>query len=162
MQAEEENVKNAIDIQRLVLVETLEVLLPMIYTLVYLVAYYEPNATLLNNLNPAWNDVIRGETASIETVISTGLLIFSVDLSSAVIVGILLWWFCKINFFKEFCKMLKEYWMLVAVNCGALIAKVSNRMLYTSIHPNLMLIKFLFCYLITLQLFLFLSKLVVQ
>ena len=83
----------------------------------------------MNNMYPKWKHPSRKKTADIESIISAGFLISSVDFSSAAICAVLLGWFCKINFFKEVGKTLKEYWVLIAVNCGALIARVSYKKL---------------------------------
>ena len=61
-------------------------------------------------------------------ILFLALLVFliGVDFSSVVVGVIFLWVMCKINLLKELCRSLKIYWFLIAVNAGALIAKVSR------------------------------------
>ena len=109
---------------RLTLNETIEVLVPMAYSLSFLLAYYGPNATILGNVrNSYWN---YNAVEDITKLLTTSFEMFSIDLLSAVINGVLLWKFCKINLFYKFCWMMQKYWLLIAVTLAGYIYEVMS------------------------------------
>lgn len=113
-QTEEANARIEVEVQRLASVEAMEILVPLTYTILYVLGYVGPNSDLMNNMNPTWNQKER-DTHDISSVFSAFYLIFTFDCACAVIIGFSLWWFCKINFFTHFCRTLKEYWLPIAV-----------------------------------------------
>ena len=122
LQMEENKSKKETEIQILTLIETAEMLIPIAYTVTFLVAYQGPNADILGSIkNNYWSS---HKVDNIGKVVTTGILMFSIDFASLLIRIIVLWVFCKINILKEFCRTLKIYWPLIAVNTGALICKV--------------------------------------
>ena len=109
-------------IVRLTLNETIEVLVPLSYAITFVLAYYGPNATILGNVrNSYWN---YEEVKDIRKLLLTSFEMFSIDLISAIISGVLLWKFCNINLFREFCKIMKSYWKLIAITLAGYIYEV--------------------------------------
>ena len=72
----------------------MEAVIPVGYSLCYLMAYYGPNKAILGNV--AESDVEK-------TMQMTGLL-FLLDVSSLLVSSTLLWVFCKINLFKIYLR----------------------------------------------------------
>ena len=122
------------EIKLLALSEILEILIPLSYTVTFVIAYYGPNATILRSIkNDYWGNTSVG---NIGKVLETELLLFSVDFGILVISSILLRYFCKINLLKEFCGVLRTYWILIAVVAGALISKVNQKLKYRDFRLN--------------------------
>ena len=48
-----------------------------------------------------------------------------IDSTSLFVAGVSLWWFCKINIFKEYCNTIKKYWIHVAFWGGIYMSGVS-------------------------------------
>ena len=112
------------NVKILALSEILEIIIPLSYTVTFVVAYYGPNATILRSIkNDYWSNEAVDNLAN---VLATEALLFSVDFTLLVVVTILLWCFCKINLLREFCGALRRYWFLIAVVAGALISKVTK------------------------------------
>ena len=111
------------EIKQLALGEMLEIVVPLSYTIAFIVAYYGPNATLIRGVkNNYWGNRV---VFNLGDVLETELLLFSVDFGCLITTTIALWYFCKINMLKQFCWELKKYWFLIAAVAGALITNVS-------------------------------------
>ena len=110
-------------IRALAISEILEIFVPLLYTLTFMVAYYGPNATILTGVkNDYWN---QNSIDNIGKVLAAESMLFSVDFAALVVVIVLLWHFGKINLLKEFCRSLQKYWILNAILAGMLISKVN-------------------------------------
>ena len=121
-------------LRRLILIEMLEVLVPITYVVTVLIAYYGPNADVLGNIR---NDYWQYESIdNVGSVVLAVLLMFAIDLCSAVLSGIALWKLCSINFLYKTSEVLTAYWEVIAVN-------LANYLNYVSIiqSHNLMIIK---------------------
>ena len=110
------------NVEMLALTEVLDILIPLSYTMTYIVAYYGPNRMLLNGIrHDYWKN---GEEKSIENVLAAEALLFSVDFACLVFTTASLQYLCKINVLKEMCKALRKYWLIIATVTGATISKV--------------------------------------
>ena len=106
-----------------ILVETLEILVPLVYVTTVLIAYYGPNAQILGNIgNSYWQYEAIDD---IGTLVIALILMFVVDTCSAIISGVILWKLCDINFVRKSCKILKDNWTIIAVNIGNYLSYVS-------------------------------------
>ena len=116
--------KTSHQLEKLVLIEILEILVPFAYILTVLIAYYGPNATILGNVqNNYWQYV---SISNIGKIIQNVLLLATIDTCSAIISGIFLWKSCNINIFHETFKIMKHCWPIIAIN-------VTNYLNYVSI-----------------------------
>ena len=78
--------------------ERIETVIPLSYTLVFLMAFYGPNAGIIGGAKlDLWHHEV---ITDIEPVMKSLLLLGCIDLLSAVTNGILLAITCKINCFK--------------------------------------------------------------
>ena len=106
-----------------ILVETLEILVPLVYVTTVLIAYYGPNAQILGNIgNSYWQYEAIDDIGTLVIALS---LMFVVDTCSAIISGVILWKLCDINFVRKSCKILKDNWTIIAVNIGNYLSYVS-------------------------------------
>ena len=110
-------------VKMLALSEILDILIPLSYTMTYIVAYYGPNAMILNKVRR--NYWKKEEDKNIEKLLAAELKLFSVDFASFVFTAATLGYFCKINFVKQMCKSLRKYWLLIAAVAGSVISRVS-------------------------------------
>ena len=111
--------ENGIDKQRqkiilkLVLAELCEGLVPLAYAVSFAMAYYGPNANLLgygeNNFWPV--KVVEDVSWTFQVMLG----LFLMDLVCLSLNSSILWIFCKVNLFKEFCLALRKYWYILAV-----------------------------------------------
>ena len=115
-------------LQNLALNEIVEFHAPLSFLFVVLVAYHSPNAHLFGNIkNSYWN---YEEIEDInKTVLRMGVF-FLVDFSTGVICSMILWFACKINFWKVFLELEKEYTMGFCVKLGRVTSFVSNSKLH--------------------------------
>ena len=88
-------------------------------------AYYGPNANLLGNIQlTIWH--YQSPIVEIEAMVYNVGLLFLVDLSSFVINGILLWYFCGINLMRTLKNLQQKFWLAFAIAEAFLIMEVSN------------------------------------
>ena len=109
----------------LVSIEILETLVPIIYAITFLVAYYGPNASILGDIqNSYWQfEAVENITPVLESV-SRMILI---DLSGSILIGALLWKYSAINLLKESCTVMKTHFFLFAFKVGIIVGRVSTR-----------------------------------
>ena len=111
---------------KLILIEMIEVLVPLAYVITVLIAYYGPNAEILGNIrNDYWQYKSIDDILKLVQVV---LVMFIIDGSSAVLVGCMLWKVCSIHFLRETYKLIGSSWPIIAVN-------IANYLNYVSSNP---------------------------
>ena len=107
----------------LVLNEIVEVLVPIAFIASFSLAYYGPNKNILGNVGCSiWHyKKIDDLHAFLMPVAEMALL----DSASVMLAGMSLWWFCHISIWKEYCRIIKQYWTYLALRGGTFIAVVS-------------------------------------
>ena len=120
---EKQTIKKEV-LTELILNEIIEVVVPIACIGSFSMAYYGPNKNILGNVGCAiWHfKKIESLSSFLMPVIKMTFL----DSLSAMIAGISLWWFCRINFYAEYCKTIKKYWKVLASRGGVWITCVSN------------------------------------
>ena len=108
----------------LALTEILEILVPLAYTMTFVLAYFGPNSEILGNIgNDYWQyKAIENPTK----ILSTIFQMFCFDTASAIIGGLLLWNFADVNLWKEFNKVLTSFWPLIALRIAQITSKVRS------------------------------------
>ena len=92
-------------------------------------AYNGPNANLLGNIQlTIWH--YQSPIVEIEAVVYNVGLLFLVDLSSFVINGILLWYFCGINLLRTLKNLQQEFWLAFAIAEAYLLMEVIMIIIY--------------------------------
>ena len=88
----------------LVLIETMETLAPLVYALTFVLSYYGPNGKLLGGVSEFWSHKLVVDPAEDETIftfLQNFSKMFIIDLTSAILGGIILWKYSKINILQE-------------------------------------------------------------
>ena len=102
----------------------MEAIIPVTFVLIFIMAYYGPNAEFMGNVK--FNQWHFKAITDLEQYISNIALLFFVDLSSAMISGVILWSTCKINIFKILQKIQKDLWYFIAIKNTYKYLQVSN------------------------------------
>ena len=110
-------------IRNLVTMESIEILIPLAYSVCYTTAYYGPNAGVMAGVK---NTYFCRKEMDIENVITSLFKMAGLDGCGAIIIGLLLGKLCQINIFGEFCVILKKHWMTITVTMGSCIFYVRN------------------------------------
>ena len=103
-------------------IETIEFLVPIIYSITFVMAYYGPNAELIGNIrNNDWNFQSVDDIASF---LSDMFLMCFIDFTSCIISGLSLWIYASTSLFQEGYKVLKIFWPFVSIKMGGMIVMV--------------------------------------
>ena len=103
--------------------------IPITYMAIVLMTYYGPNAELFGNIKLAiWH--YQNPITDIEAFVSNVSLLFTVDIISLIINGILLRYFCQINPFKVLKQIQQEFWPAFAITECFVLVEVSKQRTY--------------------------------
>ena len=106
----------------LILTERVETVVPLLYIITFIMAFYGPNAELIGNVKlTLWQ---YEAVTDINELLKNIFLFFAIDFSSAVVNGFLLWKTCRINSFKILKQMQKNYWHIMGLQEAALFSSV--------------------------------------
>ena len=110
----------------LVLTERTEAVIPFVYMITLLMAFYGPNADILGSIKlEIWHyQTIMDDIGA--ALFNIGLL-WIADLMSLVGTTILMWKFCDTNVFKVLLKLQKKFWFQMAVCEGLLMVEVISK-----------------------------------
>ena len=100
-------------ILELVLAELCEGLAPLAYALAFSMAYYGPNGGLLGY--PASVYWQRRFIVDVSLTFRVMFGLFLMDIVCLAFNSNVIWIFCKVNLFKEFCIILQKYWYILAI-----------------------------------------------
>ena len=109
-----------------ILNETVEIIAPISFIGSYLIAFYGPNNQILGNVGCSYWTFEATEDLS--ALLDTVVIMTLIDLGSAVISGFLLWIFCRINIYWEYCTLIKKYWVIMAISVALSLTKVHSVM----------------------------------
>ena len=99
-------------LNRLIMVELIEGFTPIIYGVCILMAFYGPNAKIFSNIgNTYWSQAIKDLAPLLLTIIG----LFAIDTLSVIINSICLWKMANINVIQEFCRVIRKYWLTIAI-----------------------------------------------
>lgn len=105
----------------LVLNEIIEIIVPLAYIGSEIAFSYGPNQLSLGNISGFEIQLKKFNPGALTSVAEMALI----DSGSAILSGILLWWFCRINIFQHYCKIIKKYWIFIALMGGMCVSGVS-------------------------------------
>ena len=110
-------------IRNLVTMETIEVLIPLAYSMSYGVAFYGPNARYMEKVkNTYWGNTEQDINAVFKSVFRMAGL----DACGAILIGVVLGLVCQINTFEEICIIMKKHWITLSLVMGRCLFFVSN------------------------------------
>ena len=117
-----QNLKTEV-LTELILNEFVEVAVPIAFIGSFSMAYYGPNKNNLGAIGcTIWHHKkVDDLGAFLEPVVEMALI----DFISVVIAGVSLWWYCRINLWKMYCKVIKDYWTYMVYWGGTTISVVS-------------------------------------
>ena len=117
--SQERKVQLLIDV---IINESTELIMPIIYSVCMVMAYIGPNAKIIGNIgNGSWHfSAIENINENLLWI----LAIFSVDLISALLTFILIWWYTRMNIFKMYLTMQELMWYMIAIQQGYMISEV--------------------------------------
>ena len=105
------NLKVYDDFLCLTLKELFELLVPLVYTASFVIAYYGPNAEIFGNIkNDYWQYKKVDDLSEKLKVLGTFILIDAVRGS---LFGIFLWITCKLNMFEAYCNIVIKYELVI-------------------------------------------------
>ena len=114
-------------INELVMTERNETLIPLVYMIALLMAYYGPNAEILASIKLKIWHYQTTITNIEESMFNIGIL-WVADLLSLIVTSALIWKYCKINVSKRLLQFQKKLWIPMAFCEGLLMVDV--RMFY--------------------------------
>ena len=109
-------------IMQLFVIETVEFLAPIVYSVTFAMAYYGPNAEMIGTVKGNfWTFKAIDDMTSFQFNL---FRMFVIDCTSAIISGLALWKFTSINFLKEGYKMMKIFFPLLSIRFGGIYVVV--------------------------------------
>ena len=101
-------------LQELVISEMVEFMVPIFYLLVFVAAYYGPNANLIGNIgNSYWQyNAVEDFGKTVEFI----SMFFFIDSCSVILCTYLLWKYCQINLLRPYVALQKEFGMVFLLN----------------------------------------------
>ena len=83
------------------------------YAASFATAFYGPNATMIGNVRSNYFDF--KEVDNIDYLFLTMVQMFAVDIVGMLVTAIVLWFYGKRNLLYEVCKVMKKYWIILAI-----------------------------------------------
>ena len=100
-------------IQTLVMSEFTEAVVPIAFSIVFTMAFFGPNASLMNGIgNNYFGDPVIED---VQTFYFDMLQMLAFDVIVMIISVMALKYLCRINLFQEFCNVMKRYWMIFLI-----------------------------------------------
>ena len=108
----------------LILNEFVEVLVPIAFIAAYSIAYHGPNKNTLGSIGCViWQ---YEKVKTLQNVMIPVAEMALIDSGSVIVAGLLLWRFCRISIWNEYCATIKRYWIYLAIWGGNVISAVSS------------------------------------
>ena len=105
-------------VEMLILSEFIEGIAPLAFAIGFATAYYGFNSNLIRNVH---NNYYGGEVIkNVEHFYTVMFQMFSIEVIAMILSAGVLYYYCKINFFKEFCIVMKKYWVILIVKLPVL------------------------------------------
>ena len=107
----------------LALKEFLKILVPAVYCLSFIIAYYGPNAHLIGNVkNEYWQfEKVTNLAKKFQNII----IVFVIDVCRGIVFGLILWHCCKLNMFSAYCYIVRYYGVFILFFGSAVINGVN-------------------------------------
>ena len=111
---EQANIRNIV--QKLVLKETLQILIPMTYSIILCLSYFGPNAQFYGT----------GMIEDISIPLKKVAILMLVDMMLLIFSSIILWRYCKIILVQEYFQLMESYWKPITFSISAILLAVSK------------------------------------
>ena len=113
----------------LTLVELIEVLVPLAYICVTLIAYNGPNYNIIGNIGSSMWQFKKIE--NLNQVLFVGIEMFVFDTMSCVFAGVILWKFCSINLLLQVFDVIKKFGYFISLQLSVALIAVSQKYICT-------------------------------
>ena len=100
-------------VQKLLLAELTEGLIPLAYAIGFAMAYYGPNGHLFGYVRNEDQQLKNVDETIMTFTVMLGL--FAIDLICLLLNSTIVWKCSNVNLFDEFCTIMQKYWHLMAV-----------------------------------------------
>ena len=111
-------------IEALVTKEALEILLPVLYCIIFTLSFYGPNAEIIGNVKAEhWQ---YSKVDDIKTPLTKLGLFLLFDIIRITAAAGFLWITCRIDFFFEYCRIMGYYWKAMLFNILVYVTAVSK------------------------------------
>ena len=130
-----ENIEKQIEILQVVVIsETNEFIAPLCYILCFMTAYFGPNSGLIGNIgNDYWQ---YSKIEYVEDSIEFVIVFMFVDLGSLILISILLWKLYRINLYRAFSALQKEFYVGFAASLAIAFNAVRNYFIKLHVNQN--------------------------
>ena len=109
-------------IHDMVVVEIVEMILPIAYAISILMAYYGPNSEIMGNIRNDYWSYIKIE--NLGSLLAGIFKMFFIDVFSFLLGSGLIWKFSSFNCIIEGCKTMKRYWHFITVTLTGAVVRV--------------------------------------
>ena len=109
-------------IHDMVVVEIVEILMPIAYAISILMAYYGPNSEIMGNIRNDYWSYIKIE--NLGSLLAGIFKMFFIDVFSFLLGSGLIWKFSSFNCIIEGCKTMKRYWHFITVTLTGAVVRV--------------------------------------
>ena len=128
---EDKNVREMVDLLiSITLNEFLELMVTITFFISFLMCFYGPNAELMGNIKSSYFQNIP--VTDIDLFIENVAMFLGVELITIFVSVISLWMTCRINMFRAYLALQKEFWVMMTVYLAYTIYLVSFRTLLRS------------------------------
>ena len=104
--------------------EALEILLPVLYCIIFTLSYYGPNAEIIGNVKAdRWQ---YNKVDDIKIPLTKLRLFLLFDIIRITVAAGFLWVTCRIDFFFEYCRIMGYYWKAILFNIFLYVTAVSK------------------------------------
>ena len=110
------------ELQDLILGEFIEVMVPVIYCVSLVVAYYGPNSKILGNIGNDYWDYRKIE--NIHEVLSSIATLFAIDVAQGIVFVTVFRRVCRLDIFKTYIHVMRKYGTLVMFNMTTYLTMV--------------------------------------
>jgi hypothetical protein len=114
-------------LQELVIIELVEVVVPLTYLACFLVSYYGPNSQLIGNMQNSYWQYTAIE--DVDQLIKNVTRFFLIDLLSGIAASVILWFSCRIDLLKVYAVLQKEFGIYFLTTLGYILLVVRNKSL---------------------------------
>ena len=109
---------------KLILNEFMELMAPLAFITTQILMIGGPNNMSLGYISRLNIHAYGNDTLNLNSW-NSALKMVLIDLVSAILSGILLWWFCHINVFRKYFQLIKKYWIYLSLWGGVCLSGVS-------------------------------------
>ena len=124
METEDRNTKTMADLLiSITLNEFIELMVTITFFISFMMYYYGPNAELMGNIKSSYFQNIP--VLDIDLFIENVAFFLGVELVTIFVSASLLWMSCRINMFRAYLVLLKEFWLMMTVYLAYTVSLVS-------------------------------------